>query len=116
MFPELNHFNTNSKKSLTRRPLMSLLRSPRQSHKMLRSPRQSHKMSRSPRQSHKMLRSPRQSHKMLRSPRPYIPISKKCDHTKNFSCFYSEQTVIVNGKQQHKKQNKCKCYECGTDF
>ena len=96
MFPELNHFNTNSKKSLTRRPLMSLLRSPRQSHKMLRSPRQ--------------------SHKMLRSPRPYIPISKKCDHTKNFSCFYSEQTVIVNGKQQHKKQNKCKCYECGTDF
>jgi len=44
--------------------------------------------------------------------------SKKqsCEHTKNFSCFHSEQTLIVNGKQQHKKQNKCKCYECGTDF
>jgi hypothetical protein len=41
---------------------------------------------------------------------------KKCNHNKNFSCYHSEQTVIVNGKKQHKKQNICKCYECGMEF
>ena len=114
------HFNTNSKKS----PLMSLSRSPRQNHKKslsrrrpitsLRSPRQSHKKSLSRRRPITSLRFPRQNHKM--SPMQNIPISKKCDHTKNFSCFHSEQTVIVNGKRQHNKQNKCKCYECGMEF
>ena len=49
--------------------------------------------------------------------RPKKSRSKKsCKHTKNFSCFHSEQTVIVNGKKQHDKQNKCKCYECGMEF
>ena len=57
----------------------------------------------------------RTSKKLKKSPKRRSK-KKSCDHTKNFSCFHSEQIVIVNGKRQHKKQNKCKCYECGTDF
>jgi len=54
--------------------------------------------------------------KLKKSPKRRRSRKKSCEHTKNFSCFHSEQIVIVNGKRQHKKQNKCKCYECGTDF
>ena len=43
-------------------------------------------------------------------------LKKSCNHNKNFSCYHSEQTVIINGKKQHKKQNICKCYECGMEF
>ena len=74
IFPELNHFNTNSKKSTRSLKKMS--------------PRKRIKKSR----------------------------RKSCLHTKNFSCYHSEQTTFVNGKKQHKKQNLCKCYDCGMEF
>jgi hypothetical protein len=43
-------------------------------------------------------------------------IRKRCNHSRSFSCYHYEQTVIVNGKKQHKSQNMCKCYDCGMEF
>jgi hypothetical protein len=47
------------------------------------------------------------------------PINKKCDHTRNFSCYQYSETVINNGdkKQSFMKYNKiCKCYDCGLEW
>jgi hypothetical protein len=39
-----------------------------------------------------------------------------CEHKKNFSCYHSEQIVIINGKKEHNKRNMCKCHDCGLEF
>jgi len=42
--------------------------------------------------------------------------NQQCEHKKNFSCYHSEQIVIVNGKKEHNRRNMCKCYDCGLEF
>lgn len=48
--------------------------------------------------------------------RKLIRKNNGCNHSRSFSCYHYEQTVIINGKKQHKSQNMCKCYDCGKEF